>query len=277
MKKFKSAGGSVPGTDHINSGQPSWRNNQDAFAIEVTDTHIVAVVSDGCGANPRSEVGATLGSRIVCQALHEFFDSGGQVTAQTASELLSHVEMQLVRNMRLTAEMLGDQTSFESRVKECLLFTLVGAVVTDSVAFVFTYGDGVFAINGDISVIEEFEGDAPPYPAYRLVSTDMPDSALGFQLRAYMSADEVQSILIGTDGVEKFIAAEHTVLSGKGGEVGPLAQFWENQKFVNNPDNIRRRLAVINNDHVVEGRIKSGHLRDDTTIVVVQRIPEEEN
>lgn len=275
MKEFQIAGGSVPGTQHTKPGQPLWKNNQDAFTFRVTDRAVIAVVADGCGSHPHTEVGSALGVHIVRQAIEEYLDSGRPVTPETAHRMLSFVERRLVRQLRTITWMLGGRMAFIPHLYEHFLFTVLAAVITDETAFVFSYGDGVFAINGEVTVIEEYEGNMPPYPAYRLAPGALPDSALGFRLKACLPSEDVDSLLIGTDGLQHFINAEDHAIPIVGGVVGPLGQFWSDQRFVDNPDMVRRRLAIVNNERVVEGRMKHGPLLDDTTLVVLQSLRKE--
>jgi len=52
---FEVAAGSVIGRDHL---RPlGWKNNQDGYAIRSSADSIVAVVTDGCGSETKSEVG----------------------------------------------------------------------------------------------------------------------------------------------------------------------------------------------------------------------------
>ena len=145
--------------------------------------------------------------------------------------------------------------------------------------FVFSAGDGVFAVNGETIVIAGFEENAPPYLAYKLVPSSIDRSLLGFKVRRQMLTESVQSIMIGSDGVADLIGAAEKPLPGKEEPIGPLAQFWTKESFVTNPDAIRRRLALVNLETVDRSgevpRIKPGPLSDDTTVVVIKRMKEE--
>src|SRR4029078_1565254 len=64
-RTFEITAGSVVGLDHLKAA----RNGHDAFHIGMEGERVVAVVSDGCGSAPRSEVGAAIGARIFCEEL----------------------------------------------------------------------------------------------------------------------------------------------------------------------------------------------------------------
>src|SRR5439155_16598404 len=70
---FQLAGATVAGRLHHVSG----RNNQDAFAWAQSPGGLVAVVCDGCGSAPHSEVGAQLGARLVAKTLALQLAQGG--------------------------------------------------------------------------------------------------------------------------------------------------------------------------------------------------------
>jgi hypothetical protein len=59
--------------------------------------------------------------------------------------------------------------------------------------------------------------------------------------------------------------------------VGPLSQFWTDDRYFANPDALRRRLTLINRESVradFESRrlVRTpGLLPDDTTVVVLRR------
>ncbi|RKH40422.1 hypothetical protein D7X12_20835, partial [Corallococcus sicarius] len=61
---FDVAVGSVQGREHARTG----RNNQDAVCVREGEHGLVALVADGCGSQPCSELGAQLGVRRLAQA-----------------------------------------------------------------------------------------------------------------------------------------------------------------------------------------------------------------
>jgi hypothetical protein len=308
---FEIAGGTVAGRDHAAVG----RNNQDAFAWHQDDRCTIAVVCDGCSEGPHSEVGAKLGARLLVRAIEErFWDyATNPYDATKPGSTIQRIEY--CRARREPADIpefwdeVGDhflgslgtlipslanlRVKGDRIVHDYFLFTVVGCLITQRFAYVFSVGDGVIAVNGDVEMLGPFPGNAPPYPMYAAMapgtaSADhskfclrppipltVPFAVSHETAKGNRGCEGVQTILLGTDGVGDFIAAEQRTLPGKDEAVGPLAQFWTEDKYFRNPDMVRRRLTLINREvvHVEGGALERepGLLPDDTTVVVVRR------
>jgi hypothetical protein len=280
MKGFSIAGGSVPGTDHTKPGQPGWTNNHDAYAFYRGADFLVGVVCDGCGSAPHSEVGAYIGAQLATKSLARAFESRVVITEASALALLHQLERDLVQRISALGRSLDLRDTLRS-LGEAFHFTLVGFAMEEKGTMLFSFGDGVVALNGEASVLGPFPGNAPPYIAYRAGGTNYDLQLLGFNY-SLVPTGKVQSLMVGTDGVEHFMAAEKSLLPGHTEPLGPVSQFWTDKKFVQNPDAIRRRLSMANKDTIayetdadgrLQGapRIQKGLLQDDTTLVVVQR------
>ena len=266
---FEIAGGSVTGRAHVAAG----RNNQDAFCWASDADGLVAVVCDGCGGGPRSEVGAQIGSRLVVQAAGRLLRSG-----LDTPELLGQVRQDVLASLgRLAREMSVDAASFSRTVADHFLFTIVGVLVTSRGATTFSLGDGLLVINGERTQLGPFPNNEPPYLGYALLPGGLGRGAseqLSFKVHRSMAASEVQWLALGTDGaIELEVTAERPI-QGRDEVVGPLSQFWSDDRFFKNPDMVRRRLAVISRGprgpRGSRGP-RGGVLSDDTTLVVVRR------
>jgi hypothetical protein len=84
-----------------------------------------------------------------------------------------------------------------------------------------------------------------------------------FQINQQIATEKVQSILIGTDGVIDLIKAENRNLPRKLEKVGSLSQFWQSDRYFDNPDLVRRKLFLINHQ-------ADGLLPDDTTLITLR-------
>ena len=165
-------------------------------------------------------------------------------------------------------------------VNDFFLFTLIGVVISGNSVVTFGIGDGHVYVNGKPNKIGPFPNNEPPYLAYNLVETSLKDadpSLLRFQIHNIEWIDEVNSILLATDGLDDLIRAENKKMPGKEESVGPVSQFWEEDRYFKNPDMVRRRLFLINRDlsqinwEARKVSKENGHLADDTTIVVIRR------
>ena len=279
MQGFQIAGGSVPGYLHTKPGEPVWRNNQDAFTWRATESYLVAALCDGCGRMPWSEFGSRLGATLVTSVLAKFLDGGLALAQADAPAILSLAKLEMTEALRGLAAHAAEAERF---LAEHCLYTIMGLVMDAERALIFALGDGAFAVNGDVTVLPAYEGNKPPYLAYHIVPSTLAPDALEFRILADLPTSEITSLMIGSDGVGDFIAAEHLPLPVLGTPVGPLSQFWEDESYTTNADKIRRRLAMANRewiDYGIDGdgrlarrpHLKSGLLGDDTTLVVVRR------
>lgn len=245
------AGGSITGRAHSSSG----RNNQDAFHFERSDGLAVGVVCDGCGSSPRSEVGAAIGARLVATAVLEEARRAREPDFEAARTRVLRTLASLVDGMGGTAQEVVD---------DFLLFTVVGAVVTPERTWIFSIGDGLYAVNGVQTRLGPFPHNEPPYLGYALLGMDEVDTR--FRVAGPWTTPAVESLLIGSDGVADLVELSARDESGGLGTTG-LAQFWSEDRFFDNRDGVRRRLAVLNRS------LRSGPslLPDDTTLVVMRR------
>jgi hypothetical protein len=286
---FEIASGTIIGRDHRIAG----KNNQDAFSSMATEEYLVAVVCDGCGSSPNSEVGAKIGAHIIAteiqSSLCSLSDQCQPIRKDDWEFLLSHIFNKpfLGQIQTLALGMVNHRLDWESEfvrvILDYFLFTAIGIVITPKSTIVFSVGDGIFGINfktgGILRSLGPFPGNAPPYPAYGLIESavNCDPKLLGFKLQAVDLTRDVESLIIGTDGVVDLAAAAEKNIPGRNEVVGPLSQFWESDLFFKNPDALRRRLAIVNSDvakpdweekHVQRS---NGLLRDDTTLVVIRR------
>lgn len=255
------AGGTVAGRSHALSG----KTNQDAYAWRVCGDVLVAVVCDGCGSSPHSEVGAQIGARLCSNLLTARLAEGA---ALEAPALWEGLRVDILAELRRLAVAMGGQLA--ETVADHFLFTVVGLALVGDAGCVFAAGDGIAVVDGVVTRLGPFPGNEPPYLAYGIVSRDAP----GFSVvRAFLRA---QSALIGTDGAVDLAGMASCSLPG-GGAVGPLDRFWEEDGYFRNRDAVRRRLALVNREVTRplwdERRIerRTGLLDDDTTVVVVRR------
>jgi hypothetical protein len=260
MLGFECAAGSVPGRDHVGHGRLLvGKNNQDAWAVYPAAGTLVAVVCDGCSGGRHSEIGAAIGARLVARAVSRHLVAGADI-----ADALEPARQEVLGRLDTLAATLGADRA--AVVTDYLLFTIVGVALTARDAAVFALGDGMIATNGDWQRLGPFPANAPPYLGYGLLQEPAPR----FELLRVLPTPAVESIVLGSDGVEDLVAAADRAIPGTLEPVGAPEQFWRNDLFFRNPDALRRRLARINSP-VFHPTHQPGLLHDDTTLVVLRR------
>jgi hypothetical protein len=283
---FEFAGGSVPGRKH----RRVLRNNQDAFCILTRPDLSIAIVTDGCGdiTSLHSEVGAKLGAQLISTTILAYAQ---RIPVQESSSpsffkesfFWDRIREDVLAQLRILALNLAD--SLTEVVVNYLLFSVIGTLITPEESVFFTLGDGIIYVNGELIQIGPFPGNEPPYLGYALLDPSQigSDSSLfRFQLQRVIPTQELESFLVGSDGVSYLIDAAEQTIPGKEEKIGSVSQFWEDDGYFLNPFKIGRRLSVINretrqtdwqNKKVVTFQ---GPLDDDTTLIVGRRIKTEE-
>lgn len=272
------ASGSIIGRDHLYVGTGRrkvlvGKSNQDAHLIFYTENYLIALVLDGCGSGMHSEVGAKESAALLMQAFEKY------LTYHVPGDaMFNRVLGNVLAEIRVRANGMGP--SLSQIINDYFLFTVVGVYIDRSVAVVFSLGDGVFYVNGAMTVIGPFPGNAPPYMAYGITGSPLTrehPEFLEFQVHIQRPAEEVESLLIGTDGMLHMVAAEEQTIPGRTELVGPVSQFWDDDLYFENPFAVQRRLNVVNRDYVAvdweNQKIieTAGRLKDDTTFVVIRR------
>ncbi|TPW19027.1 MAG: hypothetical protein FD126_3096, partial [Elusimicrobia bacterium] len=176
-----------------------------------------------CGSEPRSGLGAALGASLAAAAVER------RLAVEGALDLRGLGDEILAGLVRLAAIAgLG--------LREHFLFTIVGAAFAGERAVVFACGDGVAAVDGRVTRLGPYPGNAPPYLAYALEGAAVSLDCL--------YDGPAKSVLVGTDG-----AAD-----------GDLAPLLAGGRFFTNPDLLRRALRVQ-------------RLDDDATVALLRRVP----
>ena len=263
-ERFEVIAGSVSGRSHAVIG----KSNQDAYAGRIDSMGLCSVVCDGCGSGARSEVGAALGARIISEKVLAKIALGESLRDEKTWERIRSETLEvfgaLVQNM-------GEPIA--RVVAEHFLFTVMGIAVSNEGAVVFGIGDGLFALNEEITRIGPFPGNAPPYLGYGLLG-----EGPAFTIHRTMALDEFESALIGTDGMVDYLdVVGKSIPGGRRELVKPLSSFWREDKYFSNADALRRTLWLVNREVQRpvwnEKRIvkEAGLLEDDTTLVVVRK------
>jgi hypothetical protein len=265
---FAVADGGVIGRDH----RLGYRNYQDARVIARSPQATVAVVTDGCGSGTHSEVGAQIGARMLAEIVRAQVTDGDVRTIKW-SRVLQH----LLSSLDMLARQMGG--NFREVVEDQFLFTFMGVVLGGALfnnrAVFFGLGDGVLAINGEVEVIGPYPGNMPPYAGYGLLPGELTiDPALIAIWTKEVPLAELDTFLIGTDGVADLMKASERSVPGLAQAAGGIEQFWEDDRyFRGNPELISRRLKLLGRDWPKHSP-QPGLLPDDTSLIVGRRLPD---
>jgi hypothetical protein len=240
MPLFTRTSASIPGHTHRKMGY----NNQDA--LRVIDTHphcLIAVVADGCGSKPSSEVGAQLAVNFVAEEIARMIDAG-----ENWRENIQQAHLQWAERL-VSAQRAEERERF---VHDFMLYTLLGVVVEEAETTLFHGGDGVIVINGQVQVIDQ--GNRPAYLNYALTGKETRD--ITYQT---LPTAAIDSLLVGTDGVEDL----RDLLQSEGREGHrSLAGLCES------PGMYRDEVAL--SKFIFQASL-DGKLLDDTSLVMLRR------
>ena len=226
--------GTQIGSAHVHAG----KNNQDGWAIYQDQQIAIAIVADGCGSAPHSEVGAKLGSKLLCEIIRE--------SATDYSLDWEAISDKFLWQIRAIADIMT--TDVIQALHDYFLFTVVGCVITPLSGYIFFAGDGYYALNGNLCELPAMQGNHPSYLTLSLLNPQFP-ARLTINQEIHNQA--IDSILLATDGFSEVANQEI------------IADFIDNPKYRKNPDCIRRKLYLLQ---------KEIGLADDTTLIIIKRV-----
>lgn len=280
MDNFEIATGTVVGRDHRKIG----KNNQDACYLRVNQDSIIGIVSDGCGSAKYSEVGAQLLVRLCGKILNRYLKLLRKCfnSDKGLSKYWNLIQRKVLLELLGIASALGSE--LKQVISDYLLATILGFVVTQEKTIFFSIGDGEAYLNGHLFKFGSFPNNAPPYFAFLLLNKNSRPfcaSMLNFSVDKIVETEKIETLLVGTDGIEELRKRAKDNIPGKKIVVGDISEWWKNDKYFSNKDAIRRQLFMINSDvakarYEQNGQIQkierfSGLLRDDTSMIVLRR------
>lgn len=215
------------GRDHVRVG----RNNQDGVFV----SRDVVVVTDGCGSQPHSEVGAQLGARFLGEWLQKaVVDSTLPVRAVDA---VTHW-LSLMTTWPPLPD--GERVGVRGQLLEThFLFTFLAAVRSGDEVLVFGMGDGRVLVDNRSLVLDAGDDNAPDYCAYRVFSSSPSSPVTHFHGAA-------SRVALMTDGLSSLPSDAVNELCSEGLHRNPLT--------------LQRRLNVL---------ASRERLHDDATIAVL--------
>jgi serine/threonine protein phosphatase PrpC len=280
---FEVAAGTVAGSTH-RKGVP--HNRQDDYCVQISPTTLTAIIADGCStggvdssrsskvvSKGSTEVGASLAVRLLSDLIQVRVASGQPVNG----DLLEAARRDLLDRLWSLARSMG---SISEIVDRYLLFTLVGVVLTKEEATFFALGDGVVIVNDERYILNAEEGNRPLYLGYALTGSSLTDddpTKLDFRIIRRIATVDLDHFLIGTDGINDWLAKAARSFPGTDQPLGDVSQFWTEDRYFNLEVAVERQLNLAARDwyrtHPDGSRsIEGGLLPDDTTLVVGRRV-----
>ncbi len=265
---FELAAGSVRGKDH----EFSRKQNQDAYRFVVGTNYMTGVICDGCGdpSSPHSDIGAWIAAKVLLTCLSTFNTIGRQ-----RLELVRRATLNTISSLVADMSIPFDNEDMHRNIRDHFLFTSVCFYIDKQIAYFFSIGDGTLWVNGEQILIGPFPNNAPPYMCYSLMDSSLlshDPGCLKFQMRKEIPTEQLESFMVGCDGVLE-LASKGTSLMPNGREhVGSIDQFWVQDKYFVNPEAINRKLYLMNKEVHTDSVVKHGLLHDDTTMICGRRV-----
>lgn len=271
MEKFKFTDASIIGTMHDQMG----RNNQDYGTAIVDDKFAVGAVCDGCGSTITSEVGATLCGQLAVEFLAVQMRTGVyDLTEEKRVDALLYRVYSFIRDSiaKVVGTIQFSEDTYLKLIQNNFLFTLVGFVMDKQTTLVFSIGDGYIRVNNEVLSIKEPE-NMPTYLAYSL-TPERDKWETEPKVRFWLPTEDVDALVIATDGMDDFVRCAGAPLPGKIQEYVPtLEDVLVNDSYFTAPAKLQRLLAKMNPITRPSAR-SHGLLKDDTTIIMARRFNE---
>jgi hypothetical protein len=270
--RIQVAAGTIIGREHLRLNRP----NQDGFYFRHEDgQETIGVVCDGCSSSEHSDLGAKIGARILAQGLRVLLPEWETLPTP---DFLEYVRVCFIHTMKKILPLMGDTLDEKGNytknetVSQYFLFTALGFVIGKKRTAVFSIGDGVVALNGEVKKLNATAGNKPVYIAYGgMLNTELSHLS-NFEVQFDVPTESVKTLLIGCDGLHDLMAAKEKNVPGNSETIGDVNQFWSDDKYFTNKDAVRRRLSLINRTVTRLGKTEHGPLNDDTTLIVARRV-----
>ena len=294
---YQTSTGTITGRAHLGSANLLvGQSNQDSYMVTRRTSrrgdYLLACVADGCSSGEHSEFGAILGTRLMASIVDSAWNEGmfenAEATAwRVISDKLTDRLRQTVRVV-LGKRVPPSDAELLQFTEEHMLFTLLGALVTNDKTYLFAAGDGLFLLNGRVIEIGPFENNAPPYIGYNLLAGDRKEHGLSIELIEKIDTSDLESIVVATDGAQALVSKQESCLPGKTEKVGPIEKLWSDPRFFDGSGQatdcrlLTNWLRLLNSEVTrIEGAPENrrlsrsaGLLHDDTTMIVIRRADE---
>lgn len=244
-------------------------NNQDGYTVIEEDDFIVAGVADGCGAGDYTEVGSRLGITFLVNGAASMLRQNRRVEWGKLLHRYNRFVVDAANAMCPTS-----QEHFDRLITSFFMHTVILTVIHRAFGGYVTlarFGDGYAVLNGK-NVFVPFAKNNHPLVPMDLIKHE----ELWWRIREVRTVGlrKVKSLLVATDGFADVVASQHKRLPGRTERVGNVNRLWHDKTFATEPGKLGRYLHRIGTAFPPSGSAapsEPGHLRDDTTIVLIVR------
>jgi len=300
MERFETTSASIIGREHLGNeiglkGLP----NQDSIALNHHKLFLIGVVSDGCGSTDNAQIGSSILANYLANS----------IATQIRTGYWDTINEFIYSSLHLSLVSLIKRTSFgiyQSNKNFCLLetikdmidtfaATLIGFVVTEDKTTIFSIGDGVYYLNGQRTQIGPFENNAPPYIVYSAIEGfretheeiiaskyssfhETQPLCFEFSFHEELATEDVESLVVGSDGVMFLEEAQGELLPGRTDKVVPsIDEIISTDVFFRNPQTLQRLFGMMQANRTVvdwdnrKVRTENSLLIDDTSLIAIRR------
>jgi len=184
------------GKSHIDAGTPC----QDAYACEVVEETLLAVVCDGAGSQPLSHIGSEALSRLVVRELARRVSEGESFATMDANAFHGVIG-DLIALARAEIEVAAEAAGL---LLSCYAATLVGAVATGDGGYLFHIGDGQGAVRPQVASEGEILS-MPENGEYANETYFFSGEEWREHLRITPIATPIRTVALMTDGAAPFV------------------------------------------------------------------------
>ena len=243
---FSMKRGLIAGRHHIVYSM----NCQDSLCAKTfkrhKDTCHIGVVADGCGEGTRSEVGAHMATSFLIQRMEELLMEG-KAAEEIPTKLFHDLLRFLHGQMAGLALMYNSYQAAVQFIKDHMLFTVLGFIITPKTTVIFALGDGVIVLNDMIDVRDE--NNHPFYISYHLVDKSYlvnKGAPLPLKFDTYIFPTEyLERLAVGTDAWAD--------------EMGVLLSLWDEKLC----KSVQRTMNLLSK--------KEKRFKDDAAIITAAR------
>lgn len=250
---------SAMGAAHVNVGNPGKTNNQDAMAVKKYEHGFVVVLCDGCGSQPRSEIGADIGAHLIAGVVRDHLSRNLKLSELTWEEITNECSALVKKEVEKYQEDETDQ-AFEKAVNERFLFTAMVLAVRKDFAAIASFGDGIFVIDEEVIDVKPPIPNTPPYMGYLLLKNtiyhddEFKDSLCFSLVKTFQLSKLKKGVVVATDGLRHLIGHDLHHPS--------LVQ----------PGSLQTWLNIMTAEKISKDSFKMSDVRDDVTVAIVRTV-----